>query len=172
MVGGWAGGTVGSGHLLPCDQQDAALLAMLNLTVDVVKNQQLAPAVLQQCHLVGHLQGRGTPGSRVQSCWGPSPRPSPASSEFRRSTVHVTRASCPASVSSLPICLPHQSKAQVWQNNKRVQWRHAGLGWAWLQAMALPLTSCMILSKFCHLCGPQFSHLESRQSIRRWSGTY
>lgn len=171
-MGGWAGGTVGSGHLLPCDQQDAALLAMLNLTVDVVKNQQLAPAVLQQCHLVGHLQGRGTPGSRVQSCWGPSPRPSPASSEFRRSTVHVTRASCPASVSSLPICLPHQSKVQVWQNNKRVQWRHAGLGWAWLQAMALPLTSCMILSKFCHLCGPQFSHLESRQSIRRWSGTY
>ena len=43
---GLAQGTVGSGHLLPGDQQDAALLAVLDLAVDVVEYQQLAPAVL------------------------------------------------------------------------------------------------------------------------------
>lgn len=34
------------------------LLAVLQLPVDVVEHQQLAPAVLQQLHLVAHLQHR------------------------------------------------------------------------------------------------------------------
>lgn len=33
-------------HLLPSDQQDAVLLAVLDLAVDVVQHQQLTPAVL------------------------------------------------------------------------------------------------------------------------------
>lgn len=53
-------------HLLPSDQQDAVLLAVLDLAVDVVQHQQLTPAVLQQCHLVSHLQGRAT----HKSSWG------------------------------------------------------------------------------------------------------
>lgn len=35
------------------------LLAMLQLPVDVVKHQQLTPAVLQQLHLVTHLKQSG-----------------------------------------------------------------------------------------------------------------
>lgn len=58
-------------HLLPSDQQDAVLLAVLDLAVDVVQHQQLTPAVLQQCHLVSHLQGRAT----HKSSWGLAFRP-------------------------------------------------------------------------------------------------
>lgn len=47
-------------HLLASDQQHAVLLAMLQLSVDVVKHQQLTPAVLQQLHLVTHLKQSGT----------------------------------------------------------------------------------------------------------------
>lgn len=45
-------------HLLSSNQQDAVFLAVLDLAVDVVQHQQLAPTVLQQCHLVSHLEGR------------------------------------------------------------------------------------------------------------------
>lgn len=42
-------------HLLPGDQQHTVLFAMLQLPVHMVEHQQLAPAVLQQLHLVSHL---------------------------------------------------------------------------------------------------------------------
>lgn len=47
-------------HLLASDQQHTVLLAVLQLPVDVVKHQQLTPAVLQQLHLVTHLKQSGS----------------------------------------------------------------------------------------------------------------
>lgn len=79
-------GTVGSRHLLPGDQQDAAFLAVLNLAVDVVEYQQLAPAVLQQCHLVGHLEGRGADLTSSQALPGTFPSPIPLPISIRRLT--------------------------------------------------------------------------------------
>lgn len=61
-------------HLLPSDQQDAVLLAVLDLAVDVVQHQQLTPAILQQCHLVSHLQGRTMQRSSWDCPSGPSPQ--------------------------------------------------------------------------------------------------
>lgn len=43
-------------HLLPRNQQDGALFGVHHLPENVVKDEQLAPAVLQQLHLVVDLR--------------------------------------------------------------------------------------------------------------------
>lgn len=42
-------------HLLTSDQQDGALFGVDHLPENVVKDEEFAPAVLQQLHLVVHL---------------------------------------------------------------------------------------------------------------------
>lgn len=54
-IGGVAAEAVGAPHLLTCDQVYAALLAVGHLPAQVIEDQQLAPAALQQHHLVLHL---------------------------------------------------------------------------------------------------------------------
>lgn len=43
-------------HLLPCNQQDGALLGMHHLPENVVKDEKLAPAILKKFHLVINLK--------------------------------------------------------------------------------------------------------------------
>lgn len=42
-------------HLLSSDQVDAALSAVGHLSTQVIQDQQLTPAALQQNHLILHL---------------------------------------------------------------------------------------------------------------------
>lgn len=43
-------------HLLPCNQQDGAFLGVHHLAENVVKDEKLAPAVLEKFHLVVNLK--------------------------------------------------------------------------------------------------------------------
>lgn len=49
-----------SSYLLASNQQDAVFLSMLHLSENMIQNQKFRPAVMEQLHLIPHLQEKHT----------------------------------------------------------------------------------------------------------------
>lgn len=52
----WSRKVWGSSYLLARHQQDAVFLSMLHLSENMIQDQEFRPAVMEQLHLIGHLQ--------------------------------------------------------------------------------------------------------------------
>lgn len=58
----WWEVVLGSCYLLAGHQQEAVFLSMLHLSEDVIQDQKFRPAVMEQLHLISHLQEADTHG--------------------------------------------------------------------------------------------------------------
>lgn len=59
----------GSCYLLASHQQDAVFLSMLHLSENVIQDQKFRPAVMQQLHLISHLQETHTHAHKGRWKW-------------------------------------------------------------------------------------------------------